>query len=38
VRVYSDAAADTAQPYIAVGKPEVGVTGGITIRNARSTP
>jgi hypothetical protein len=33
-----NAPADTAQLYIAVGKPEVGVTGGITIRNARSTP
>ena len=24
--------------HLAVGKPEAGVTGGITIRNARSTP
>ena len=30
--------ADTAQRYIAAGKPDAGVTGGITSRTARSTP
>jgi hypothetical protein len=38
VRVYSGTPADTAQPYIAVARPEVSVTGGTTIRNARSAP